>query len=94
VQHRILVPRISTRDRRDKSNFAQELQAEMNQEFLETLNERESHGWYRFGKVRQAWEKYLKDPDDDFGGGISPASGALEGQWRQFHRLMPNAGIP
>jgi hypothetical protein len=46
--------------------FAQELQAEMNQEFVGTLNDRESHDWYRFGKVRQAWEKYLKDPDDVF----------------------------
>ncbi len=46
--------------------FAQELQAEMNQEFLETLSEVESHDWYRHGKVRQAWEKYLKDPDDVF----------------------------
>jgi hypothetical protein len=46
--------------------FTQELQAEINQELLETLNERELHDWYRFGKVRQAWEKYLKDPDDVF----------------------------
>jgi len=46
--------------------FAQELQAEMNQEFVETLNDVEQHDWYRFGKVRQSWEKYLKDPDDVF----------------------------
>lgn len=46
--------------------FAQELQAEMNQEFVETLNDLELHDWYRFGKMRQAWEKYLKDPDDVF----------------------------
>jgi hypothetical protein len=46
--------------------FAQELQAEINQELLETLNEVELHDWYRYGKVRQAWEKYLKDPDDVF----------------------------
>jgi hypothetical protein len=46
--------------------FAQELQAEMNQEFVSTLDEVETHDWYRHGKVRQAWEKYLKDPDDVF----------------------------
>jgi hypothetical protein len=38
----------------------------MNQELLETLNEIELNDWNRFGKVRQAWEKYLKDPDDVF----------------------------
>ncbi|SRR5260370_12075106 len=46
--------------------FTQELQAEINQELLETLNERELNDWNRYGKVRQAWEKYLKDPDDVF----------------------------
>ena len=46
--------------------FAQELQAEMNSEFVAILSEVEDHDWYRFGKVRQAWEKYLKDPDDVF----------------------------
>jgi hypothetical protein len=46
--------------------FAQELQAEMNSEFVMTLTDVENHDWYRHGKVRQAWEKYLKDPDDVF----------------------------
>jgi hypothetical protein len=46
--------------------FTQELQAEVNHELVSTLNEVEIHDWYRFGKVRQAWEKYLKDPDDVF----------------------------
>jgi hypothetical protein len=46
--------------------FTQELQAEINSELLETLSERELDDWSRFGKVRQAWEKYLKDPDDVF----------------------------
>lgn len=51
---------------RQFQGFAQELQAEINQELLETLNEVERNDWYRHGKVRQAWEKYLKDPDDVF----------------------------
>ncbi len=38
----------------------------MNSEFMATLSDVEDHDWYRFGKVRQAWEKYLKDPDDVF----------------------------
>jgi hypothetical protein len=46
--------------------FTQELQAEINSELLDTLNEIEMNDWYRFGKVRKAWEKYLKDPDDVF----------------------------
>ncbi len=46
--------------------FTQELQAEVNQELLATLNEVEDRDWYRFGKVRQAWDRYLKDPDDVF----------------------------
>ena len=46
--------------------FVQELQAECNQEFLETLEAIELEDWSRFGKVRQKWEKYLRDPDDVF----------------------------
>ena len=46
--------------------FAQELQAEFNQEFLETLEAIELEDWNRFGKVRQKWEKYISDPDDVF----------------------------
>jgi len=46
--------------------YAQELQAEINEELLQTLYEIELHDWYRFGKVRQAREKELKDPDDVF----------------------------
>jgi hypothetical protein len=46
--------------------FAQELQAEINSELLDTLNDRELDDWSRFGKVRQKWEKWLSDPDDVF----------------------------
>ncbi len=46
--------------------FAQELQAEINSELIETLNDRELDDWRRYGKVRDAWEKWLRDADDVF----------------------------
>jgi hypothetical protein len=46
--------------------YAQELQAEMNQELLDTMHTIELDDWGRFGKVRQAEEKRLRDPDDVF----------------------------
>lgn len=46
--------------------FAQELQAEINQEFLEDLHQLELDDWNRFGKVRDARDKELRDPDDVF----------------------------
>ena len=46
--------------------YAQELQAEVNFELVETLHELESHDWYRYGKVRQKREKELRDPNDVF----------------------------
>jgi len=46
--------------------YAQELQAEINQELLETMHTTELEDWGRFGKVRQAEEKRLRDPDDVF----------------------------
>jgi hypothetical protein len=46
--------------------YAQELQAEINQELLETMHSIELHDWGRFGKIRQAEEKRLRDPDDVF----------------------------
>jgi hypothetical protein len=48
------------------SGLAQELQAEINQEFLEDLHQLELDDWNRYGKVRQAREKELRDPDDVF----------------------------
>jgi hypothetical protein len=47
-------------------SFALELQAEFNQQFLEDLHQVELDDWGRYGKVRQRWEKYLRDPDDLF----------------------------
>jgi hypothetical protein len=46
--------------------FAQELQAEFNQQFLEDLHQIELDDWGRYGKARQRWEKHLRDPDDVF----------------------------
>jgi len=46
--------------------YTQELQAEINQELLERMHDDELADWARFGKVRQAEEKRLLDPDDVF----------------------------
>ena len=46
--------------------FAQELQAEFNQEFLSELHDLELEDWAEYGKARQRWEKHLRDPDDVF----------------------------
>jgi hypothetical protein len=46
--------------------FAQELQAEFNQQFLEDLHQFELDDWGEYGKVRQKYEKHLRDPDDVF----------------------------
>ena len=47
-------------------SFVQELQAELNQEFLENLHQLELDDWGRYGKAREKYEKYLRDPDDVF----------------------------
>ncbi|MGC2744651.1 MAG: hypothetical protein WA672_15860, partial [Candidatus Angelobacter sp.] len=44
-------------------SFAQELQAEFNQEFLDTLHQLELDDWGRYGRVREKWEKYLRGPE-------------------------------
>jgi hypothetical protein len=44
-------------------SFIQELQAECNQEFLESLHQQELDDWARFGLVREKWEKYLRGPE-------------------------------
>lgn len=46
--------------------YAQELQAEINQESLEIMHQLELDDWGRFGKVRDARDKELRDPDDVF----------------------------
>jgi hypothetical protein len=46
--------------------FAQELQAEINEEVLAILHDIETDDVNRFGKVRDARDKELRDPDDVF----------------------------
>jgi hypothetical protein len=40
-------------------SFIEELQSEINSEFLNPLHSAEMADWSRHGKVRQRWEKYL-----------------------------------
>jgi hypothetical protein len=51
---------------RNFQGFTRELQAEINEELLDTLHQAELDDWNRFGKVREAWEKSIRDPDDVF----------------------------
>jgi hypothetical protein len=46
--------------------YTQELQAEINQELLEIMHATELDDWNRFGKIREAEEKRIRDPDDVF----------------------------
>ncbi len=46
--------------------FAQELQAEINEEVLDILHGIETDDMNRFGKIRDARDKELRDPDDVF----------------------------
>src|SRR5262249_22937764 len=46
--------------------YAQELQAEINSELLEGMHQDELDDWAQFGKVREAYEKTIKDPEDVF----------------------------
>jgi hypothetical protein len=57
---------ITAESTREFQGFTQELQAEFNQDFLLDWYETEMEDWSRFGKVRQAVEKRLRDPDDVF----------------------------
>jgi len=47
-------------------SYAQELQAEINQDVMSAMDEIESRDQFRFGKARVAREKELRDPDDVF----------------------------
>ena len=46
--------------------YSQELQAEINDETLETVTSIESDDRNRFGRIRDARDKELRDPDDVF----------------------------
>src|SRR5215472_10269103 len=53
-------------DTRLYQSFAQELQADINSRLAGILESDESNDHARFGKVRDAYEKELRDPDDVF----------------------------
>lgn len=55
---------LGARITRRYEGFTRELQAEFNQDFLLPLHSIELDDWARFGKVRQQWEKHLRDPHD------------------------------
>ena len=61
-ESRVLTPKFT----RLYQSYAQELQAEINQEVVEIINGVELDDMFRFGKVRSAREKELRDPDDVF----------------------------
>ena len=48
------------------ASSAQELQAEINEDVANTLSSMEGDDSARFGKVRLAWEKEIRDPNDVF----------------------------
>jgi Na+-translocating ferredoxin:NAD+ oxidoreductase RnfC subunit len=57
---------IGPKDTRLYQSYAQELQAEINEDVMSAMDEAESHDQFRFGKARLAREKELRDPDDVF----------------------------
>ena len=54
----------SQKDTRLYQGFTQELQCEINELLLEDMHDIEFDDWGRFGKIRQAEEKRLRDPND------------------------------
>jgi hypothetical protein len=56
----------SSREMREVSGLAQEVQLEINTTLLGPLDSLEHEDWGEFGKVRIAMEKRLRDPDDVF----------------------------
>lgn len=44
-------------------SFTQELQGEMGSEVMMTVQGIEDEDWLRYGKIRHAWERYLKGPE-------------------------------
>jgi hypothetical protein len=57
---------LKPKDTRLYESYAQELQAEINEEVLAIMDEVELRDMHRFGKARVAREKELRDPDDVF----------------------------
>ncbi len=61
-QFRILSPKYA----HIYQSFVQELQAEINQDLMRIMESVEADDQFQFGKVRQAWERQMSDPDDVF----------------------------
>jgi hypothetical protein len=57
---------LGPKDTRLYESYAQELQAEINEEVVAIMDEVELRDMHRFGKARIAREKELRDPDDVF----------------------------
>jgi hypothetical protein len=57
---------LGPKDTRLYQSYAQELQAEINEEVVAIMDQVELHDMHRFGKARIAREKELRDPDDVF----------------------------
>ena len=57
---------LSAHSNRLFQGYTQELRAEINQELLEIMHAIELDDWGRFGRIRQAEEKRLQDPNDVF----------------------------
>ena len=57
---------LGPKDTRLYESYARELQAEINEEVVAAMDEVELRDMHRFGKVRLAREKQLRDPDDVF----------------------------
>jgi hypothetical protein len=52
------------KDMRLYQGLTQELQCEINERLLDTLHDIEFDDWTRFGEIRKAQEKDLRDPSD------------------------------
>jgi hypothetical protein len=57
---------LGPKDTRLYESYAQELQAEINEEVLAIMDEVKLRDMHRFSKARIAREKELRDPDDVF----------------------------
>ena len=82
-ESRVLTPKFT----RLYQSYAQELQAEINDEVIDMLESLESGDMFRFGKARIAWEKELRDPDDVF----IHAEERRKELARQRHKKQPSA---
>jgi hypothetical protein len=55
---------LKSKDSRLYQGLAQELQSDINEALLDPMHQIELDDWARFGKVSEAREKRLRDPDD------------------------------